>query len=99
MSLKTFKEGILMIQSAVSVIRSVKDFFPKGSKSQELEDALTKAENKLKLSEATFAKDLGYPLCKCTWPPQIMISIGEVDYGQKYKCPGCKKIISDDDMP
>lgn len=66
MSFKAFTEGLSLVQSAVSIIGQVKKILPKGSKSQELNDALTNAENKLKLSEATFAKDSGYPLCKCT---------------------------------
>jgi hypothetical protein len=99
MLLEPFKEGISLLQSAVSIISQVKNLLPKDTKSQELHSKLTDAETNLKLSEVAFAKEIGYQLCKCTWPPQIMLSIGEVDYGEKYKCPSCNKIISDDDMP
>jgi len=39
----------------------------------ELEAVLAKAEDALKRSEASAAQALGYLLCKCTFPPQIML--------------------------
>lgn len=38
-----------------------------------LEQEIAKAERLLKASEAAAAKAMGYRLCRCTFPPQIML--------------------------
>lgn len=41
-----------------------------------------------RLAEVEMAARLGYLLCQCTWPPQIMV-LG--DDGQLFRCPRCKR--------
>lgn len=41
-----------------------------------------------KLAEIEMAARLGYLLCQCTWPPQIMV-LG--DDGQLFRCPRCRR--------
>ncbi len=48
-----------------------------------------KATLKEKMIEINMAKNLGYFLCKCTWPPQIMV-LTQSDF--VYKCPSCARV-------
>lgn len=41
-----------------------------------------------RLAEIEMAARLGYLLCQCTWPPQIMV-LG--DDGQLFRCPRCRR--------
>ncbi len=42
-----------------------------------------------RLQEIELAMKLGYLLCKCTWPPQIMVLTG-VDH--VYRCRRCSRV-------
>lgn len=42
-----------------------------------------------RLEEIEMAQRLGYLLCRCSWPPQIMVMTGS-DY--IYRCPRCKRM-------
>ncbi len=42
-----------------------------------------------KIKEIELAQKLGYFLCKCSWPPQIMVM---TDSDFIYKCPSCSRI-------
>ena len=42
-----------------------------------------------RLQEIELAMKLGYLLCKCTWPPQIMVLTG-VDH--VYRCKRCSRV-------
>jgi hypothetical protein len=96
--LKTFSEGISVLGSVVSTIKSVIDILPKRER-VEVSQKLVEAEEKLQIAEAQIAKGLGYELCKCTWPPQIMLRAGEAEYGERFRCPACGRVVSPDDMP
>jgi len=54
------------------------------------DDALPPAASlKERLQEVELALKLGYLLCKCTWPPQIMVLTG-VDH--VYRCRRCSRV-------
>ena len=64
---------------------------PKGDKRDKAELEIAAAERSLKLSEAVAARSLGYKLCQCEFPPNIMLSAGYHPRHDKeiYKCPKC----------
>ena len=95
---KTFSDGFSLLASVVSTVKSVIDILPKREK-EEASKRLVEAEEKLQIAEAQMAKGLGYELCKCTWPPQIMLHAGDVEYGERFRCPACSRVISPDAMP
>lgn len=66
---------------------------PKGAAKDEAEQKLKAADEALRRSDAKLAKDLGYKLCQCTFPPQIMLSKGHHDvHGvEMFQCPQCGK--------
>ena len=63
--LKIFSDGISLLGTVMTTIKSVIDILPK----REKEEALLKlleAEEKIQIAQAQIAKGLGYELCKCT---------------------------------
>lgn len=42
-----------------------------------------------RLQEIELARKLGYLLCKCTWPPQIMVLTGA---DHVYRCRRCSRV-------
>jgi hypothetical protein len=58
---------------AIDLVRAGVGLLPKGPERDEAEAQVVQAEEALQRSEATVAKELGYHLCKCTFPPQIML--------------------------
>lgn len=96
--LKPLSEGITILCSLVSTIKSVIDMLPKKEK-EAASRQLAEVEEKFQIAQTQIAKELGYELCRCTWPPQIMLRAGEAEYGEKFRCPACGRLVSPDDMP
>ena len=86
--LKIFSDGISSLGTVVTTVKSVIDMLPHREK-EEASRKLLEVEEKLQVAEAQIAKGLGYELCKCTWPPQIMLHAGEAEYGEKFRCSAC----------
>src|SRR5260370_2308167 len=57
--------------------------------------ALDKAEEAAKVAEAEIAKAFGYELCKCGFPPTVMLTVGYTTEWQSgkggpvFECPKC----------
>jgi hypothetical protein len=90
-ALKSMFEGF---RAALGMVRDVRDL--RGSdpeKAKAIEAALEAAERGAKTAEAEIAKALGYELCKCEFPPNMMLTVGS-HYGRGrqgpvFECPKC----------
>ena len=60
-------------KSLLGILKEGKEFIPEGKEKESIEKAIIKAEKDLAIAESSTAKELGYDLCKCTFPPQIML--------------------------
>jgi hypothetical protein len=60
-------------KTSLDMLRSAWNLLPKGETKDEIEHELVEAEKALNESKAKLARDLGYKLCQCTFPPQIML--------------------------
>jgi len=60
-------------KAAIDFLRGVVSLLPKGVDRNRAAEQVEQAETALKKSEAAVAKDLGFALCQCTFPPQIML--------------------------
>jgi hypothetical protein len=69
----TIGQWINDIKGTVGLVREGLRFLPKGPEREKAEEKIIQAEEALNRSEANLAKGLGYHLCKCTFPPQIML--------------------------
>jgi hypothetical protein len=81
--------GIGLIRESLDSLKSLKDLFPKGTKREQVEFKLADAERQIELAESQIALSLGYKLCKCTFPPAIMLRNGLVDGRENLSCPKC----------
>jgi hypothetical protein len=83
------------LRAAIGLVKDTKDLLPKDEKAVAITAALATAESSAKVAEAEVAKALGYELCKCTFPPTIMLTVGEhngrneLGVGPVYECPRC----------
>ncbi|NPD68714.1 hypothetical protein HN018_13115 [Lichenicola cladoniae] len=60
-------------RDAVALLKAAGGLLPKGEKKAEIEGKIEDAEVALRKSNALLAKDLGFPLCQCTFPSSIML--------------------------
>ena len=70
---KDVSAWVTAAKGALDLMRSGWQLLPRGDKKDELEINVKKAEEALQISSVTLAKSLDYKLCKCTFPPQIML--------------------------
>jgi hypothetical protein len=80
-------------KGALDLMRSTWQMMPKGEKRDELAAKMAKAESALQASSAALAKSFGYKLCRCTFPPQIML------WKQAEKTNVCEVCSSKDPVP
>jgi hypothetical protein len=83
------------LRSAMGLLKDAKDLLPSGDQREKaISQALVTAESNSKIAEAEIAKALGYELCKCAFPPTIMLTVGNHNgrsghVGPVYECPKC----------
>jgi hypothetical protein len=73
--LEAFNSGITLLRGALGLIRDLREELPP-DKRKAVDQALDQAEKSTALAEAQIASALGYQLCRCTFPPQIMLFVG-----------------------
>lgn len=88
------------LREGLRAIKEVKDVLPDRAKKDVIAEKITAAEDATRRAELEFPKSWGYHLYQCTFPPQIMLSIG-FDEGkrERFQCPNCKKIQPQMDKP
>jgi hypothetical protein len=74
-------------KEAVSLIKNAYELLPKGSKRDEIENKVKLASQILERGDAKLAKELGFVLCKCTFPPQIML------WNEQEKADICPRVV------
>ncbi|HMD55561.1 MAG TPA: hypothetical protein VKJ65_13515 [Phycisphaerae bacterium] len=73
-------------KSALDIIKGIRSELPKGADADKAQQKIEQAESALKNSKAELAKSLGFRLCQCTFPPEIMLW----DKVERAKiCPAC----------
>lgn len=91
-AITAFKTSFDLVRSALGLVKDVKDALPEGEKKETLTLAIAEAEKASRIAEAQAAQALGYKVCQCTFPPQIMLSEGRHSDGDEiFRCPTCKK--------
>jgi hypothetical protein len=64
---------ITAAKSVLDIFKGIRSELPKGPDADKVQRQIEKAEAALKSSDAELAKNLGYRLCKCKFPPEIML--------------------------
>lgn len=90
------KNGIDMLRATVGLVKDVRDVLPAGPQKDAITTALDQSSSQLQLAEAQIAAGLGYELCRCEFPPTIMLTAGSLSArgperktGPVYECPKC----------
>lgn len=60
-------------KTSLDLIKGARSLFPQGTKRDELDAKIRDAEDALARSDAALAKQLGFQLCQCSFPPKIML--------------------------
>jgi hypothetical protein len=94
-AMESVRVGISLFSDAIGLVNKTKDALPDSPDKQIIEKSLIEAEKAVGLAEAQIAQALGYTLCQCTFPPQIMLSTGYTvrNYHQieGFECFNCGK--------
>lgn len=90
MDIESFKTAFELGAQALSMLKSVKDMLPNSPQKEVAAQKISEAEKAFRIAEAKAAQELGYRLCKCTWPPQIMLATEKKFH---FKCPKCNSEI------
>ena len=87
------KDGLSSIKNGVDIVKTVRDITKDNGTKKKLTASIETAEKSLTLGEAQIAKALGYHLCQCTFPPQIMLSKGHHPQSgmEIFSCSRCGK--------
>jgi hypothetical protein len=88
--------GFDAVRAAIGAVKDVRSLGG-GTESQQkaVDQAIEQAETATKLAEAEIGKALGYELCKCEFPPTLMLTVGYHKErggrpkGPVYECPKC----------
>ena len=96
--LQLVKVAFDTMRSALGLMKDAKDVLPEGPRREAIEQSLDASENQLQIAEAEIAQSLGYPLCRCAFPPTPMLKIGYRTHGgpeegvtDVHECPKCKQ--------
>ena len=92
-AMTAIKSAIDMFRGGIALAKEANALSSTDSSTKEAASkSLEAAERAVQLAEAEMAKTLGYRLCQCTFPPQIMLSEGrEPKFGEEvFRCGQCK---------
>jgi len=97
--------AVQLARDAVSLFKTLlKDTVPNSTQKEIVEKKFQEAERNFQIAEAEAAQNLGYSICRCTWPPQIMLDTSKEEKEAIFVCPKCKKtekivgLIDDDQI-
>jgi hypothetical protein len=82
------KEVLDLLKAGVGLLPSAKRV--------EVGQKIAAAKDALKRADAALAQQLGFELCRCTYPPQIMLWH---EQEKVTKCPRCGRTIKDFNRP
>lgn len=86
MEMTDITEYIKASKDVLDIFKTLVGLLPKGPDADAARQRLEQADKALRASEAQLARALGYKLCQCTFPPQIMLWKQE---SQMVICPNC----------
>jgi hypothetical protein len=94
-AMESVKMGVSLLGESIGLIKKTKDLLPESKEKDVITKSLVEADKAAKLAESQIALALGYKLCQCTFPPQIMLSKGykafEYHHEEEFVCVNCNK--------
>jgi hypothetical protein len=94
-AMESVKIGVSLLGESIGLIKKTKDLLPESKEKDVITKSLIEADKAAKLAESQIALALGYKLCQCTFPPQIMLSQGYKEqkhhHEEEFICIRCSK--------
>ena len=87
--------AFVMVKEALGLAKAAKDLLPDSPQREASDLAFDKASRAVELAEAQIAEQLGFDLCKCSFPPAI--SLRQPD--GTHRCPKCGRNTDEDHEP
>lgn len=90
------------IRNLIGTVKDVQGVLPDGEKKEAVRLATVEVEKQALLAEVQLAAALGYPLCRCKYPPAAMLKVGYaevprirpetgMEFRDVHECPKCKQ--------
>ena len=94
--LEAFTKGLTLLKEAIGLVHSANDQLPAGEPQKAIQQKVEEAERLIQVGHAAVGESLGFQLCHCTWPHQVMASSGysEETQVEQFTCPNCGKSVS-----
>ena len=94
--LEAFTKGLTVLKEAIGLVHSANDQLPAGEQQTAIQQKVEEAERLIQVGHASVGQSLGFQLCHCTWPPQVMASTGfnEKTQVEQFTCSNCGKSLS-----
>ena len=94
--LEAFTKGLTTLKEAIGLVHSANDQLPAGEPQKAIQQKVEEAERLIQVGHAAVGQSLGFQMCHCTWPPQMMASTGYTQETQveQFTCPNCGKSVS-----
>jgi len=94
--LEAFTKGLTVLKEAIGLVHSANDQLPAGEQQKAIQQKIQEAERLIQVGHASVGQSLGFQLCHCTWPPQVMASSGynEKTQVEQFTCSNCGKSLS-----
>lgn len=92
-ALKTLFEAL---KAAIGLAKEAKNVLPEGPKKEAFDKAIVEVQTSAEQFNVELAKEWGYPLCRCTFPPQIMLQTDHSGHEQHmgmFECPKCGESV------
>lgn len=83
--------AISTFKNILGSLRDAKELLPEGEDKKKIEVKIEEADRARKEAEIKLAGAWGYPVCRRTFPPAIMLKVGDDPEtgGEKFRCPEC----------
>ncbi|HSF08743.1 MAG TPA: hypothetical protein VLA60_04975 [Nitrospirales bacterium] len=94
--LEAFTKGLTTLKEAIALVHSANDQLPAGEPRKAIQQKIEEAERAIQVGHAAMGQSLGFQLCHCTWPPQVMASshYSSETKVEQFTCPNCEKTLS-----
>jgi hypothetical protein len=94
-AMESVRIGVNLLGESIGLIKKTKELLPDSDEKLAIGKSLEEAGKAAQLAESQIALALGYKLCQCTFPPQIMLSNGYKELShhseEEFVCSRCKK--------
>lgn len=94
--LEAFTKGLTTLKEAIALVHSANHQLPAGEPRTAIQQKIEEAERTIQVGHAAMGQSLGFQLCHCTWPPQVLASshYSNETKVEQFTCPNCGKILS-----